>query len=152
MTREQTDPAAAAVWERVYTVNDYYDGPRRGIADFCGKPHIYESEFSDIEDEYTNSFVLVQIESELLDLVLEDWAIWLRWQAAYQHREVSLDTHPALPHERQRHEELKQRIGGRLRVEPSEAVARATAEFRNLTQESGRLEVRWHEIALHEVT
>ena len=25
-------------WDRVYTVNDYYDGPRRGIADVDGIP------------------------------------------------------------------------------------------------------------------
>jgi len=29
-------------WDRVHTVNDYYDGPRRGIADVDGVPYIYE--------------------------------------------------------------------------------------------------------------
>jgi hypothetical protein len=146
MTHERPDSQAAVTWERVYTVNDYHDGPRRGIADFRGKPHIYESEFSDFEDEYTNSFLLMQIGSDLLDLVLEDWAIWLRWHAAYQRREVSPDTHPALPYERERHEALKQRIGDRLCVEPDEAVVKATAEFRRLTSGWDRFEVRWREI------
>lgn len=34
-----------ASFERVYTVTDYHDGPRRGIADFNGKPHLFVSEF-----------------------------------------------------------------------------------------------------------
>lgn len=33
-------------YERFYTVLDYYDGPRKGIADFQGKPHLYETNIS----------------------------------------------------------------------------------------------------------
>lgn len=35
---------ALAEFERVHTMEDYYDGPRRGIANFRGAPHLYESE------------------------------------------------------------------------------------------------------------
>jgi hypothetical protein len=35
------------IWCRVYTVNDYYDGPRPGIADYQGRPHAYESQFNE---------------------------------------------------------------------------------------------------------
>ncbi len=38
-------------WDRVHTVNDYWDHPRRGVADFQGKPHIYESQFLDMGEE-----------------------------------------------------------------------------------------------------
>jgi hypothetical protein len=30
-------------FEKVYTVTDFYDGPRGGIANFRGHPHVYES-------------------------------------------------------------------------------------------------------------
>jgi hypothetical protein len=33
-------------YERVYTVLDYCDGPRQGIADFQGKAHLYETNVS----------------------------------------------------------------------------------------------------------
>lgn len=146
MTRDQREPQEAATWERVYTVNEYYDGPRRGVADFRGKPHIYESKFDDIEDEYANRFLLMEIEPELFELVLEGWAIWLRWHAAYQRGDVSLDTHPALPEDRMRYDALKQRVDNRLRVEPGKAAATAAAEFRSLTKGWDRFEVQWRAV------
>jgi len=36
-------------YERVYTMTDYYDGPRKGIADFEGRPHLYEAEWDDVQ-------------------------------------------------------------------------------------------------------
>jgi hypothetical protein len=36
-------------FEKVYTMTDYYDGPRRGIADFDGRPHFYDSEWDDLD-------------------------------------------------------------------------------------------------------
>jgi len=62
-------------WEKVYTVNDYHDGPRLGVANLRGKPHIYQKEFSEALDNYTDSFWLREIDQHLLTLVLEDWAI-----------------------------------------------------------------------------
>ena len=100
---------------RVLTVNDYYDGPRLGVAEYLGAPHIYESEFDHSADEYPETYFLSPIEPALLALVLEDWDIWLRWDAAYERGEVDIDSHPSLPDERTRHEELKTAIGSRLR-------------------------------------
>jgi hypothetical protein len=31
-------------YEHVFTVTDYYDGPRKGIANFLGKPHLADEE------------------------------------------------------------------------------------------------------------
>ena len=42
--------------EKVYTVTDYYDGPRRGVADFVAIPHAYELLFDDSEDEWEAHF------------------------------------------------------------------------------------------------
>ncbi len=39
-------------FEHVYTVTDYYDGPRGGVAEFNGVPHVYRSLFLDSEDEW----------------------------------------------------------------------------------------------------
>jgi hypothetical protein len=142
---DQTEAQVAMTWERVFTVNDYYDGPRRGVADFRGKPHVYESQFSDAEAEYTDRFLLMEIESELFQLVLEDWAIWLRWHAAYQRGDVSDNTHPALPEDRKRHEELKQLVGSRLCAEPSKSVAMG-AKFRSVTKGWDSFEVQWREV------
>ena len=62
-------------WDRVLTINDYYDGPRLGIAEVKGVPHIYEAEFDQSTDEYGDTYLLSPVDEELLALVLEDWAI-----------------------------------------------------------------------------
>jgi hypothetical protein len=49
-------------WDRVYTVNEYYDGPKLGVADYHGKPHIYQKQFSEEDDEYTDRFLLTDID------------------------------------------------------------------------------------------
>lgn len=38
-------------FERVYTMTDYYDGPRGGIADFERAPHLYGSLWLDHPDD-----------------------------------------------------------------------------------------------------
>jgi hypothetical protein len=142
----KSDAWQALTWERVYTVNDYHDGPRLGVAGFRGRPHVYELQFSDADDEYADRFLLMEIEPELFELVLEDWAIWLRWQAAYQRGDVSLDTHPVLPEDRELHEALKHLVGKRLGAEPGKSAVMA-AEFRNASEGWEKLEVQWRDVA-----
>src|SRR5258708_30762489 len=105
------------VRDRVYTVNDYYDGPRLGIADVDGVPHISEAELDDSWDEYGDTYFVSPVDESLLALVLEDWEIWLRWDSAFKRGAVSVESHPALPQDRERHEALKIAIGDRLRVD-----------------------------------
>ena len=116
-------------FDRVYTMTDYYDGPRGGVADFEGVPHLYESEWDDKADDYAPTFRLGPIPVEILDLALEDWAIWERWWVAFQAGRTTHETHPALPQERSRHLELKARLQDRLRIDPSNYV-RVRGEFR----------------------
>ena len=108
-------------WDRVYTINDYYDGPRLGIADVDGVPHIYEAEFDYSSDEYGDAYFVSAIDEGLFALVLEDWEIWLRWDSAFKRGEVSVQSHPALPEDRERHEILKIAIGDRLRVDRAQS-------------------------------
>lgn len=108
-------------WDRVHTVNDYYDGPRLGIADVDGVPHIYEAEFDHSSDEYGDTYFVSPVDESLLALVLEDWEIWVRWDSALKRSEVSIGSHPALPEDRERHEALKIAIGDRLRVDRAQA-------------------------------
>jgi hypothetical protein len=130
----------STTWDRIYTINDYYDGPERGVADLQGTPRIYQKLFSKEDDEYTNRFLLSKIDLELLALVMENWNIWLRWNAAYRQGKVNVKTHPALPEERQRHEEQSLMIGDRFKPDPETAVVK-WARFRH--DDRGELEVEW---------
>ncbi len=40
-------------FETVFTVTDYYDGPRQGIANYRGYQHFYDCIFSDQKKDFT---------------------------------------------------------------------------------------------------
>ncbi len=135
-------------FERVHTMTDYYDGPRGGIADFEGQPHLYESIFNDDADDYTDIFRLSPVSQDLFRLALEDWQNWLRWETAFHNGRTTRDTHPALPADRRRHDELDAILKDRLVIDDSNCFT-ANGEFRVRDDPdwSGRgfrpLEVKW---------
>lgn len=115
-------------YERVHSMLDYFDGPTLGVADFGGKPHVYSRiDRRGSEDE---TYILKPVPEGLMPLVLEDWQIWLRWQAAFRAGTTTLETHPALPEDRARHEELWPALEELHRVDLLGAV-RARATFHN---------------------
>ena len=58
-------------FEKVYTVTDYNDGPRAGVADFNGTPHLYESEWNDIERVNGDTYKLSPIDNHTFELARE---------------------------------------------------------------------------------
>lgn len=114
------------MFERVYTVHDYYDGPRSGIANFGGRPHYYSCEWDDAANDYADSFTLVSIDEETLDLALEQWAIWKKWEVAFHNGHRHRGSHPALPGQNEWYAELDQRIKAKMAVLPVSHCARAT--------------------------
>jgi hypothetical protein len=126
-------------FEIVHTMTDFYDGPRGGVADFRGRPHAYASLFEK-SGVYSDTFLLMPIQEELFRLALEDWEIWLRWERAFYAGEATQETHPALPPDRARHDEISRLIGDRLAPKP-ELSQRARAEFRYPSEQL--LEVCW---------
>ncbi len=92
--------------DNVYTVEDYYDGPREGFADFEGRPHYYRCVFDAAGDDWKETFRLTPVSEEVLKFALENWQIWLRWKAAFDAGETDTSTHPALPEDRSRYLQL----------------------------------------------
>ena len=131
-------------FERVYTVNDYWDGPRGGVADFKAAPHFYRSIFSEADDNYTDVFELFPVDDKTLQIALEAWDIWLRWEQAYRERRTTLESHPALPEDRERHTELKAALDTRLAEISKTAPVHAVAEFRHVGKTvEERIATRW---------
>jgi hypothetical protein len=128
-------------WEPVHAIHDYFDRPRLGVADYRGRPHVYEREFSEAQEDYTDRYYLTEINQELLALVKEDYEIFLRWAESFKRGEATIETHPALPHERNRHGELHKLIGDRVRTDHTRCVI-AHAEFRTVDEST---EVKWHD-------
>ncbi len=119
--------------EKVLTVHDYWDGPKSGVANFNGRPHAYECVFDDRLDEWSWFYLLNPMDQGTLQLVMERWQIWLRWVEAHQTGQTTIGTHPALPADRPRWEELTRMLNSKLEVPASSDLA-ANGEF----ERSGR--------------
>jgi len=94
-------------YEEVFTVTDYYDGPRQGVANFKGEPHFYDCIFDEARDHCSNLYQLTPVSPHVFDLAMEDWAIWERWESAFHAGRTTRETHPALPQDRARHEKIR---------------------------------------------
>ena len=129
--RHWTEAVVETGYERVHTMTDYYDGPRRGIADFEGRPHLYESEWDDRADNYASTFRLTPVEPRILGLALESWGIWRRWETAFYQGRTAQETHPALPEERSRSDELHELLERELKIDEHHYI-RAHGDFKTL--------------------
>lgn len=131
-------------WEPVIAIHSYFDGPRSGVALCRGKPHFFESEFSESDDDYTDRFFLMEVEPDLMPLIEEAWEIWLRWCRAFHRGETLIETHPALEQDRDRHFELKLAMGDRLRIVPNRSrLMRAEFRWTKPTKCWDGAEVQW---------
>lgn len=108
--------------ETVFTVNDYYDGPLKGIANFQGKPHFYERIFDSANDDYSDMYRLTPVDGQTFRLAMETWNIWRRWETAFHTGKAKMDSHPALPEDVARYEELKRALGDGLHSGPNAVV------------------------------
>ncbi len=115
-----------------------------GVADVDGLPHIYQCPFDAALGELREFFLVSPISPELLELVMEDWKIWMRWSEAFERGAASKETHPALPQDREHYEELKTRIGAGLVVD-SDRARKLNAAFRSIHLGWDGLEVAWKE-------
>jgi len=132
--------------DRIYTISNYYDGPIDGVASVNGEPHIYKCIFDEKEDEYLKIYSLQLISIECFDLFMEQWGIWLRWEVAFKRGVVAADSHPALPEERKRNEELNELINS-LTQENNAIFKTLKAEFMlpETPSWASLWQVKWHE-------
>lgn len=132
-------------WEPVFTVNEFWDRPRRGFANYGGRPHAYSCEWDEKADDWGEVYLLCFVSDEQLGLAREDWDIWRRWASAHHAKRLTAeDKHPALAGDWPRHEELQPLVIEALAVGKSQAV-RAIPEFRGTIEpvHDFDFEVRW---------
>ncbi len=132
-------------FERVYTMTDYYDGPRAGIASFAGTPHAYACPFEHWLPGLGDLYELRPVDPTTFRLALEDWEIWLRWEAARAAGEIPLEPHGVLPEDRARADELDGVLASRLDALPPPFRARGVFRTRLHDDHLDRsdLEVEW---------
>lgn len=116
----------------VYTVDDWYDGPRAGAADYQGAPHWYRSVYLDTDtwnpDE--DRFELTPLTARVLAWARKRSGIFHRWEDARRAGAVDWDgdeaTFGAFPEEMDRYRELNRRIEGYVARHRPVALARGT--------------------------
>jgi hypothetical protein len=118
-------------FEMVYTMTDVHDGPRRGMADFKGTPHLYVSEWDSNLERFLLEYKLSPVPEAVFLLAMEDWSIWQRWQSAFDQGKTTVKTHPALPEDQARNQELERILEERLILDRD-----------NITTAFGRFEER----------
>ena len=120
--------------ERVYAVDEYYDGPEVGYADFKGSPHRFEViDEWEIEESRVRIFRLFEITCEHLSVVLEAHRLWARWHEKYRRGELQDGVSGGcdvrvLPEDREAHALLKARQSELVKIESS-VHAFARGEF-----------------------
>ena len=80
--------------ETVYVENEWYDGPRAGIGDVNGVPHRYVSLFDEEEDQYLETFLIWPVDRQVLELEIEQWRIFVEWNALYESGRADVNSHP----------------------------------------------------------
>jgi len=114
--------------ERVYVENEWYDGPRAGIADVNGMPHRFKSVFDEGDDEYLGTFMVWQVDKDVVDLEIEQWRIFVDWNTLYESGQADTDSHPGLGGRNARWDEIEDLLKQSRSDMPSSAK-RARAEM-----------------------
>ncbi|MGW6732463.1 hypothetical protein [Streptomyces sp. NPDC055013] len=80
-------------FERVYVDLEWYDGPRKGLAVIGDVPHYYEGRDYDRDDE-ADEYLVWPASEAAVAMEREQWAIYVRWNEAYEAGTVEADSHP----------------------------------------------------------
>ena len=138
-----------AGYERVFTVVDYYDGPREGVANYDKRPHHYKSEWDEDADDWAEFYILTPVSDEYFAAALESWEIWLRYERALHSGDARREDHPALPEDQNRHSELKAILESQVLPNP-DGSTRMCADFLPIESSPEKsqvgmrpLQVRW---------
>jgi len=120
--------------EHVYVENEWYDGPRAGVADVNGMPHRFTSQWDEVEDEYLGTFLLWPVAPAELALEQEQWAIFVSWNDQYEAGSVGSNTHPGHVGTNARWDEIEAHLASKRKSVPPTAK-RATVQVFPLERE-----------------
>ena len=119
------------MFERVLVEQDYYDGPKSGVAFFSGVPHRFSASFDEARDEFSETFQLWPINNKDLDLELEQWSIFVAWNRLYEAGTATTDSHPGVGGVDSRWDEIETELN-QSRSPPSHGAVLARASFKRL--------------------
>ena len=121
--------------ERVYVENERCDGPRAGVADIGGTPHRFKSLFDEKADEYIETFMVWPIDQSELALEIEQWGIFVEWNAVHEAGQATTESHPGHGGRHARWDEIAALLKtSRCSVPPT--AKRATAQLSRIERDA----------------
>ncbi len=120
--------------EHVFVENEWYDGPRAGVANVNGRPHRFVSQWDEQDDELLGTYLVWPVEEDELALEQEQWRIFSEWNKQYVAGRLGSETHPGHPGTDGRWDEITLQLASRRETVPSTA-RRAKAQMVHLEQE-----------------
>jgi hypothetical protein len=121
--------------ETVYVENEWYDGPRAGVSDINGVPHRFKALFDEEDNEYLGTFLVRPIDEAALELEIEQWRIFVVWDALHESGAASLESHPGHGGIDRRWDDIDARLKESRETVPFDA-RRALAEIERIDRES----------------
>ena len=129
-------------YEKVHTVNDYWDGPVEGVADYQGKPHKFNLLFDENEDDYSTDYELQKISTKEFDLIILSWSLWIKWKNKKDKTKEEIDSHPVLPKDKKEREIIEAQLK-KLTESRDSTKFKVKGFFKRLGSEHHDFEVHW---------
>ena len=120
--------------EKVYVENEWYDGPRAGVADINGVPHRFKSLFDEEEDHFLGTFLVWPVDKQVLDQEVEQWRIFVEWNTSYEAGQATTESHPGHGGLNARWDELEELLR-HSRTEVPTMARRANAAIHHIDRE-----------------
>lgn len=104
--------------EVVHVVEDWYDGPRTGYADYQQHPHFYRSLHLEIDSGHNynpdeDRFELTPVPEQVVEWAIASHQLWLRWDEARRAGTLPQEAHDEvriLREDRARNQQLRDMI------------------------------------------
>ncbi|UVI29232.1 hypothetical protein [Paenibacillus spongiae] len=93
-------------YEKVYTIHDWWDGPKTGVADYQGVPYIFNRNFDEALDDYDDYYLLSPITNQQFELIIEGYEIWLLYRDASNEQKDASKIYGSLPYDQERYLEI----------------------------------------------
>ena len=129
-------------YERVHTVQNYWDGPIEGVADYLGVPHKYKLLFDENNNDYSAYYELKQISAKEFDLTLQSWSLWIKWNGKKHKTKEEFNSHPVLPNNRIEYEKIEDRLKKLSELNNSNKF-RVKGVFNRLNSDHHNFKVHW---------
>jgi hypothetical protein len=120
--------------ENVLVENEWYDGPRAGVANINGQPHRFVSQWNEQEDGCLSTFLVWPIAADEVALEQEQWRIFVDWNEQYESGRADTATHPGHPGTNERWDEIAVQLA-KCRTAVPTSARRAKAHIVHLERE-----------------